>query len=147
MDEWPLQQRLLAYDRFLRSGESIREKQSLFHLEVNVTVNILNKPPPDRACTTKALENIGKMIEVLLKSPQRFGQKSLRTILRKDLKFHSYKIQVVHLLNVRDYKQQKGFVVRMHVISDENKIIMRFDKVCFHLNGTVNKQNFCYCAP
>lgn len=44
---------------------------------------------------------------------------SVRKILRLGLKFHSYKMQVVKQLKVRNYEQRVIFAVRMHAVFND----------------------------
>lgn len=76
-------------------------------------------------------------------------QDSIRKILQQDLKFHSYKMQVVQELKISDYEKRVNFAVLMQELlhHNPNAILSMSDEAHFHLNGSVNKQNFCHWAP
>lgn len=70
-------------------------------------------------------------------------------ILWQDLKFYSYKIKGGP--GTENVAQQKrvNFAVCMQELFNCNPsaILLMSDEAHFHLNGSVNKQNFCYWAP
>jgi len=74
---------------------------------------------------------------------------TVRRILRQDLGLHPYKMAVVQELNEADYPQRAGLDEAMlQLLTDEPDVILiRSDEAHFHLNGTVNRQNFRYWAP
>lgn len=120
------------------------------------TGNITKKKPPGLVRTSRTPENIARVRAALTRSPSRSARKhaqelnmnreSVRRILRKDLKFHPYKIQVVQELKVTDYNKRVNFASRMQRLLDNepNMILLMSDEAHFHLNGSVNKQNFRY---
>ena len=98
------------------------------------------------------------MREAITRSPRRsarrhsaelgISQSTVQRILHKDFAFQPYKIMTVQQLNPRDYQQRLSFCQTMLDMFEENEdlnLIMS-DEVHFHLNGTVNKQNFRYWA-
>lgn len=122
------------------------------------TGTISKKKPPGPARTARTPENIASVSAAIIRSPHRSARQharelnmsrdSVRRILRLDLKFHPYKMQVAQQLNVADYEQRKDFAVRMQVFFNDNRnaILLMSDEAHFHLNGSVNKQNFRYWA-
>ena len=72
------------------------------------------------------------------------SQSTVQRILHKDLVFQPYKIMTVQQLNPRDYQQHLSFCQTMLDMFEENDdlTLIMSDEVHFHLNGTVNKQNF-----
>jgi len=56
---------------------------------------------------------------------------------------------IVQTLNKGDYQQCSAFAELMPeiIVEYEDAIIMMSDEAHFHLNGSVNKQNFQYWAP
>ena len=72
----------------------------------------------------------------------------MQRILHKDLAFQPYKIMTVQQLNPRNYQQRLSFCQTMLDMFEENEDLtqMMSDEAHFHLNGTVNKQNFRYWA-
>ena len=73
---------------------------------------------------------------------------SVQRILRSDLSFHLYKLQVVHALSNRDREMRLQFCHKFVGILTENPDLPNKLLICdvrhFHLHGTVNKQNFRY---
>ena len=69
-------------------------------------------------------------------------------ILHKDLKFQPYKIQVVQQLKPQDQASQLHFTMKFGAILQENDNVLNnlfmSEEAHFHLNGTINKQNFQY---
>jgi len=76
------------------------------------------------------------------------SESTVRRILHKDLGFHPYKMMIVQMLNEGDYQQRLAFAdLMLKIIKEhEDAIIMMSDEAHFHLNGSVNKQNFRYWA-
>jgi len=55
---------------------------------------------------------------------------------------------IVQTLNKGDYQKCLAFAeLMLDIIEEHDTIIMMSDEAHFHLNGSVNKQNFQYCAP
>jgi transposase len=92
MDPWTLDQRLYAYDSFVRNNESIVTVQRDFRRHFNIhrnagvpsrntilrwvhnfrtTGSILKKPPPGPRPTARTPENIDRVREAFLRSPRR----------------------------------------------------------------------------
>lgn len=123
------------------------------------TGTVSKKKPPGPARTVRTPDNIATVRTALMRSPGRSARRhaqelrmkrdSVRIILKSDLKFHPYKIQVVQQLKERDYGQREDFAVRMQVLFTDNPDVMMLmsDEAHFHLNGSVNKQNLRYWAP
>ena len=120
---------------------------------------IMKKKPPGPVATAQTLENMERVREAVARSPTRsarrhavelgMSENTVRRILHKDLGFHPYKMMIVQTLNEGDYQQHSAFAELMLEIIEENEdtIIMMSDEAHFHLNGSVNKQNFQYWAP
>jgi transposase len=123
---------------------------------LRTTGSIVKKKPPGPTKTARTPDNIERVREALTRSPRRsarrharelnLSRESVRTILKKDLAFHPYKMCIVQQLKATDYEQREDFAVRMQVLLEEheNSIIIMSDEAHFHLNGEVNKQNFRY---
>ena len=98
------------------------------------------------------------MREAIIRCPRRsarrhsaeleISQTPVQQILHKDIAFQPYKIMTVQQLNLRDYQQRLSFCQTMLDMFEENEdlTLIMSDEVHFHLNGTVNKQNFQYWA-
>ncbi|CAH1989820.1 unnamed protein product [Acanthoscelides obtectus] len=68
-------------------------------------------------------------------------------MLRKDLRLHAYKIQLVQELKDNDAIQRLNFANEMlNRFSSLNNVLFS-DEAHFHLNGHVNKQNCRYWSP
>jgi hypothetical protein len=76
------------------------------------------------------------------------SESTVRRILHKDMAFHPYKMMIVQTLNEGDCQQRLAFAELMLEIIEEHEdaIVIMSDKAHFHLNGSVNKQNFRYWA-
>ena len=66
---------------------------------------------------------------------------TVRQILHSDLRFHPYKMVVIHVLTPCDWEQHLVFPEMTEIII-ENTLVIMSDKANFHLLGFVNKQNF-----
>ena len=77
------------------------------------------------------------------------SESTVRRTLHKDLGCHPNKMMIVQTLNEVDYQQRLAFAELMLEIMEEHEdaIIMVSDEAHFHLNGSVNKQNFRCWAP
>ncbi|PSN54430.1 hypothetical protein C0J52_06664 [Blattella germanica] len=74
------------------------------------------------------------------------SRRSLHRILKSELKFHPYKLQVVHKLRPNDRQMRMTFCAHLQEMIAENNILpnlLMSDEAHFHLTGFVNKQNFC----
>jgi len=119
----------------------------------------MKKKPPGPVTTARTPENMERVREAIVRSPTRsarqhavklgMSESTVRQILHKDLGFHPYKMMIVQTLNEGDYQQRLASAKLMLEIIEEheNAIIMMSDEAHFHLNGSVNKQNFQYWAP
>ena len=119
----------------------------------------MKKKLPGPVATVQTPEKVGRVREAVVRSPTRsarrhavelgMSESTLRRILHKDLGFHPYKMMIIQTLNKGDYQQCSAFAELMLEIIEENEdaIIMMSDEAHFHLNGSVNKQNFRYWAP
>ena len=125
---------------------------------LRTTSSLLKTKPPGPARTARAPGNVDRVGEAITQSPMRsarrrsaelgISQSTVQRILHKDLAFQSYKIMTVQQLNPRHYQQRLSFCQTMLDIFEENEdlTLIMSDEAHFHLNGTVNKQNFRYWA-
>ena len=114
----------------------------------------LKQKPSGRPRSSRTPENIEKVRMAVQQSPMRSARKhalvlgipreSVRRILRFNLKFHPYKMQLVQELQERDYDTRKRQSEEILKTVPENSILITSDEAHFHLNGFVNKQNFRY---
>ena len=170
---WSLEHHVFAYGTCVKNGESTTETQLLFKnigCHGNVPsrnsvlkwvnalrmIGLLLKTKPLGPARTPG--NVDRVREAITRSTRRsarrhsaevgISQSTVQRILRKDLAFQSYKIMTVQQLNPRDYQQRLSFCQTMLDMFEENEdlILIMSDEVHFHLNGTVNKQNFQYWA-
>jgi len=119
----------------------------------------MKKKPPGPVATARTPEDVERVRETVVRSPTRsarrhalelgMGESTVRRILHKDLGSHPYKMMIVQTLNEGDYQQRLAFAELMLEIIEEHEdaIIMMSDEPHFHLNGSVNKQNFRYWPP
>jgi|UniRef100_A0A2S2QFU9 hypothetical protein len=125
----------------------------------NTTGTVLMKRTNGRNRAIRTLENVDRVRLDTLRSPNHsvrlravalgINESSVRRILKIDLAFHPYKIQVCHQLLAGDYQQRINFVQFMIEIIDnnDNMVLFMSDETHFHLNGYVNKQNCHYWSP
>ena len=72
---------------------------------------------------------------------------SLRTIMKKSLMFHLYKIMIVQKILPRDPVQRLQFSDHMlNILQGDLAVIITWDEEHFHLDGHINKQNRQYWA-
>ena len=114
----------------------------------------MKKEPPGPVATARTLENVERVREAIVRSPTHsawrhavelgMSESTVRLILHKDLGFHPYKMVIIQTLNEEDYQQHLAFAkLMLEIIKEhEDTIIMMSDEAHFHLNGSVNKQNF-----
>jgi len=114
----------------------------------------MKKKPPGPVATARIPENVERVREAVVRSSTRsawrhsvelgMSENTVRRILHKDLGFHPYKMMIVQTLNEGHYQQRSAFAELMLESIEENEdaIIMTSDEAHFHLNGSVNKQNF-----
>lgn len=124
------------------------------------TSSALNVKPRGRPRTATAPENVEAVRAAVIQNPSgsvrktsqvvRMRKSSFHTILRRDLKFHPYKIQIVQELNPNDFRNRRSFAETMidhFFANDRINNILFSDEAHFHLSGAVNKQNCRYWAP
>ena len=114
--------------------------------------------PPGSVRTVRTPGNVDRVREAITRSPRRsakrhsaeleISQSTVQRILHRELAFQPYKIMTVQQLNPRDYQQRLSLCQTMLDMFEENQdlTLIMSDKAHFHLNGTVNKQNFRYWA-
>ncbi|KAJ4439087.1 hypothetical protein ANN_15044 [Periplaneta americana] len=75
----------------------------------------------------------------------KIGLRSLHRILKADLKFHLYKLQVVRCLRPVDRQMRIAFCAQLQgIIAENNNVLPNLllsDEAHFHLTGFVKKQN------
>ena len=125
---------------------------------LRTTGSLLKAKPPGPVRTARTSENVDRVREAITRSPRRsvrqhstelgISQSTMQRILHKDLVFQPYKIMTVQQLNPGDYQQRLSFCQTMLDMFEENEnlTLTMSDEAHFHLNGTVNKQNFRYWA-
>lgn len=178
MERWTSEQRAFAVKAYYKSGDSVigaqRAFRRQFHLNARASVptanaitlwaknfestgNVLQKRGGSEK-TSRTPENIERVRVALTRSPRKsarrhslelgLSNRTLRRILKNDLKFHPYKMQIVQHLKPQDYNNRVRFCEQMlNVIEqDEDRIhnLWMSDEAHFHLSGFVNKQNFRY---
>lgn len=101
-------------------------------------------------------ENVERVRAAVLRSPHRSAQRhalalgisdrSVRRMLHMDLNFHPYKIMITQELIQTDYERRKNLCEQLLTQIAPEAVFFSSDEAHFHLNGTVNKQNFRYWA-
>ena len=102
------------------------------------------------------LENVEAMRNAVEQSPcrsavrraqaLRLSDTTVRRILHQDLNFHPYKLMLVQELNQQDFGRRTTFAETTLQMFEEDAelVILTSDEAHFHLNRSVNKQNFRY---
>lgn len=119
--------------------------------------NVVPKNPSTRVPTVVTPENVDRVRVSVEGSPGRstrrraqaleISRTSLRTIMKKHLKFHPYKIMIVQKILPHDPVQRLQFSEHMlNILQDDLAVIITSDEAHFHLDGHVNKQNCRYWA-
>lgn len=121
------------------------------------TASAMNTPRPGPSRSSRTPENIELVEESLRESPRLSIRKRaaslglpraiIHEILKKDLKFHPLKIQIVQELKESDFvSRKKNCEMMLERFRTVNSIFWS-DEAHFHLNGHVNKQNCRYWSP
>lgn len=105
-------------------------------------------------------ENMQRVSDSIMQNPRMslrarssalgIARSTLHEIIKKKLKFHPYKIQIIQKLNENDYQTRLTYAERMlATFSTDTRLrnIFFSDEAHFHLGGYVNKQNFRYWSP
>lgn len=121
---------------------------------------VTNAKPVGRPKTSRTPLNINRVQRAITRNPRRSIRKhaqalnlsraSIHRILKQDLHFHPYKIQLTQYVKDTDYLRRKNFAEAMmtNFWNDGGlEGIIFSDEAHFHLNGDVNKQNARYWAP
>lgn len=116
-----------------------------------------NNPRPGPSRISRTNENIELVVNSLNNNPRQSVRKRaaalglpktiVHEILKKDIKLHPFKIQIVQALKPDDYNLRKNFCEMMLERFRTVNTIFWSDEAHFHLNGSVNKQNCRYWAP
>lgn len=116
-----------------------------------------NNPRPGPSRTSRTNENIELVASSVCDNPRQSVRKRaaalglpktiVHEILKKDLRFHPFKIQIVQALKPNDYIMRKNFCETMLERFRTVNTIFWSDEAHFHLNGSVNKQNCRYWSP
>ncbi|XP_039758681.1 uncharacterized protein LOC120632758 [Pararge aegeria] len=87
------------------------------------TGNIMKKKPPGPTRTATTPENVERVRAAVVQSPGRSVRKqaqalridrsSVRRIIKRELKFHPYKLAIVQQLKPTDYRQRSEFALDM----------------------------------
>ncbi|XP_031357888.1 uncharacterized protein LOC116181640 [Photinus pyralis] len=118
------------------------------------TGNTLRGNKHGRFKNVRTPENVVQVRTAVQNSPTRsarrhaialgMSDRSLRRILKFDLKFHPYKIMFAQELRPDDYVSRRNLCEQMLAAIHPNAAFFSSDEAHFHLNGYVNKQNFRY---
>uniref|UniRef100_A0A6P7GIP0 Uncharacterized protein LOC114343176 n=1 Tax=Diabrotica virgifera virgifera TaxID=50390 RepID=A0A6P7GIP0_DIAVI len=179
MAQWPAEQRAFMLESFFKSNDSTMARRrfcehfNIRHLadapsaslvnnwikRFRATGSVINHKPAGRPRTMRTPDNIDRVRRAVNRHPRRSVRKhsqslrlartSVQRILRNDLKFHPYKIQLCQFLKPDDHLKRKIFAETMiNNFCNEGGMenIIFSDEAHFHLNGYVNKHNCRYWA-
>lgn len=177
MEQWSKQQRSFAVKAFYQSGSyTAARRRFRLHFRINrnrpvPSVNSIKlwvqnfenigetrNRRGGSARSVRTPENIERVRVAMTRSPRtsarrhsiglRISNSSLRRVLKLDLHYHPYKIQVVQALNENDFAARRHFCETFLGMIEENEdlhtLLWMSDEAHFHLSGYVNKQNFRY---
>lgn len=176
MEHLTPQQRCMIIKTFYQNGSSIvktrrklRDFFGLHHIPSKSTVQRVIKnfetrytlqdlPKPGRARTARTPQNIATVRQNVEACPETsvrrraqevgISQTSLWKILRKDLKFYPYKIQITQTLQENDHERRREWSARvLQLNADEPEFcanLIMTDEAHFDLSGYVNQQNSRY---
>jgi len=101
---------------------------------------------PENEAVWNAVEQSPRRSAVRHMQTLRLSDTTVRRILHQDLNFHPYKLMLVQELNQQDFGRRTTFAETMLQMFEEDPelVILKSDEAHFHLNGSVNKQNFRY---
>ena len=140
----------------LRRRDPVPDRKTvlLWVKNFRATGSALKQKPPGRPRSVRTSENIEIVKESILRSPKRSARKhsaalslsvrSVRRILKSDLRFHQYKLMVAQELLERDHETRVACCKDILENVPADTILITSDKAHFHLSGFVNKQNFRY---
>ena len=156
--EWNGEHRAFLIENYFKYGSkgAINEFRKNWVKKFKASGTTLSEKRCGSVRRVRTPENIKKIKQAIQQSPLRsarkhalalgFARESVRRVLKLDLKFHPYKMIVVHELQMRDYQNRKVCCSEMLRSVAENENILTSDEAHFHLSGFVNKQNFRYWA-
>lgn len=121
------------------------------------TGSVQNKPRAGPSTSVTSPENAELVRREILQNPRKSIRKiaastgvkktSVHKIIRKQLKFHPYKLQVTQQLKEDDFIKRKNYAeVILERFSTPTRLCNIFfsDEAHFHIGGYVNKQNMRY---
>ena len=124
--------------------------------QLEETGSTLRTDTHGRRISIRTPENAERVRTAVQQSPLRsarrhavalgISDRSLRRILKFDLKFHPFKMMLAQELRLADYANRKNLCEQMFAQIPPNAAFFSSDEAHFHLSGSVNKQNFRYWA-
>jgi len=120
------------------------------------TASATKKKQRGSARTVRTPENFEAVRNAVEQSPRRSAERhaqalglsdtTVRRILHQDLNFYPYKLMLVRELNQQDLGRRTTLTETMLQMFEEDPklVTLTSDEAHFHLNGSVNKQNFRY---
>ncbi|CAK1589781.1 unnamed protein product [Parnassius mnemosyne] len=142
--------------RRIRDGPSINLIRS-WVARFRATGSTINRPRPGPTPTVATDENVERVMASVIENPRLslrarssilgISKSTLQVIMRKKLKLHPYKIQIVQDLLESDFELRKTYaetmLLRFKTATRMGNIFFS-DEAHFHIGGYVNKQNFRY---
>lgn len=121
---------------------------------------MVNRPTPGPSTSATTPEHVSQVRSEVIRNPRKSIRKiaastgikksTVHVILKKKLKFHPYKQQIVQSLNESDYPLRESFartmLERFRTPQTLGNILFS-DEAHFHIDGYVNKQNMRYWSP
>lgn len=120
-------------------------------IKFQATGSAINQPRPGPSRTSRTEEIINEVAASVRRNSRLLIRKraaafnvtksTVERVLKRDLKFHPYKIQIVQKINENDHNLSKSFCQTIIERFRTLNTVFRSDEAHFHLNGYGNKQN------
>lgn len=121
---------------------------------------VVNRPPTGPSTSAATPERVAQVRQEIIRNPRKSVTKiaastgikksTVHAILKKKLKLHPYKMQIVQKLNDSDYVLRETYartmLERFRTPRTLGNILFS-DEAHFHIGGYVNKQNMRYWNP
>lgn len=121
---------------------------------------VTNRTPPGPSTSAATPEHVAQVRHEIMQNPRKsirkiaastgINKSTVHVILKKKLKLHPYKMQIVPCLNESDYPLRENYartmLERFRTARTFGNILYS-DEAHFHIDGYVNKQNMRYWHP
>ena len=127
---------LLWVHNFRTKASATKKKQGGYAQTVRTPVNV--------ETVRNAVEQSPRRSAARHAQALRLSDTTVRRMLHQDLNYHPYKLVLVQELNQQDFCRTFAEIMLQMFEKDPKLLILTSDEAHFHLNRSVNKQNFRY---